>query len=518
MTDAQNAIKVQCGNCKKFIRVPANLVGRKIKCPGCQSPVVISSNSNQLPPQTSTGSTLIADDPVISRSLPDDGSLSDQATVPETGSSKSMPPEERYQTLAIIGRGGMGYVAKVKDVRLNREVAIKRILKDRVNRRLIERFLREARSLAKFSHPNIIRVYDLGEDAEGAFITMELVDGCPLWDYLQKNGALSLAISMTLARQLLDALREAHSKGIIHRDIKPQNILLTKRGRPILIDFGLAQVQEDSQMTATGAVMGTPDYMSPEQRIDSTSVDGRADLYSLGATLYTMLTGQPPRLIRTDRIPELAREFIMKLLEEDPRNRFQSAGEALEVVRKIKVEQEEELKLEAIEATSKSAQTSASLSSTFLIQCPACNREVSGRAMQCPHCGEPIQQMKKTIFCPACGKVVSKNADACPACGEPIQSHAPAPIKKQRAGGDQKSKVALVLLAFFLGCFGVHKFYTGNWGWGLIYLVLGLLTIEILCLPTGLIAFIEFIRYLVLSDEDIQIRYRQVGGNAFGFI
>ncbi len=160
-----------------------------------------------------------------------------------------------------------------------------------------ERFLNEARTMARLHHPNIVGVHDVGSDGERSFIVMEIVEGGSLMDYITEHGPMHTRLAADATLALLSALGVAHDAGVIHRDIKPQNILLSRRGRAKVTDFGIAHVADDSSdrsLTKTGSVMGTWGFMAPEQRVSARKVDGRSDVYAVGATLYTLLTNQMP--------------------------------------------------------------------------------------------------------------------------------------------------------------------------------------------------------------------------------
>ena len=204
----------------------------------------------------------------------------------------------QLEILGLLGQGGMGAVYKARQTKLDRLVALK-ILPPEVARdpAFAERFIREARSLGRLNHPQIVTVHDFG-DVDGLYyFTMEYVDGRNLRDLLQE-GPLPAAQARLLALQTCDALQYAHDEGLVHRDIKPENILLDRKGRVRIADFGLAKLVglTPTYLTLTGTheVMGTLLYMAPEQMKQAHSVDHRADLYSLGVILYEMVTGELP--------------------------------------------------------------------------------------------------------------------------------------------------------------------------------------------------------------------------------
>jgi formylglycine-generating enzyme required for sulfatase activity len=242
--------------------------------------------------------------------------------------------ESRYKIEGTLGQGGMGAVVLATDTRLDRKVAIKRILGEAAgNRMAVQRFLTEAKSIAALNHPNVVQIYDYGRAKDGPFLIMEYVDGGSLLDRC-KAGALPLDEAIGLACQLCDGLGKAHDLGIIHRDIKPANVLLTKDGTPKLTDFGLAKAEAgDHGQTMTGAVLGTPDFMPPEQRRDAALVDHRSDLWSLAATIYQMVTGRSPKIIRFNDIPAALQEVLGKALEDRQDARYQSARQLREALK-----------------------------------------------------------------------------------------------------------------------------------------------------------------------------------------
>ena len=231
------------------------------------------------------------------------------------------PANLRYQILAELGRGGMGVVYKARDRMLDRTVALKRLLSEK-NKLLIERFLSEAKSIAALNHPNIIQIYDIGKDDEGLFITTEFVEGSDLSHLLHIRGKLEPKLAIKMIVPVCKALAFAHERGVIHRDVKPANILLTKDGIPKVADFGLARLENDKDMEATGIIMGTRSYASPEQLTDSKHVDHRTDIYAVGSLFFEMLTGQNPRFIRESDIPPRFRSIILKAIERNRDNRY----------------------------------------------------------------------------------------------------------------------------------------------------------------------------------------------------
>jgi len=213
----------------------------------------------------------------------------------------------QYVLAGMLGQGGMGQVWKAWDTKLSRWTALKFLtLSDASSRK---RFEREAKLAARLRHPNIAAVYEVGEDKGRDYIAMEFVDGVSLG-----KAALSYRDAAQVIAKIARALEEAHKEGVIHRDLKPDNLMITKAGRPYVMDFGLAKtVEAESSLSVSGDVMGTPAFMSPEQaRGETETIDGRTDVYSLGATLYCLLTGEKPFQGRTSM------EIVLKVVNQEP--------------------------------------------------------------------------------------------------------------------------------------------------------------------------------------------------------
>jgi predicted Ser/Thr protein kinase len=210
----------------------------------------------------------------------------------------SIPPGTRfgdYEILEELGAGGMGKVYRARDLTLERLVALKMLAhKLSSDAAFVQRFLKEARAAARLNHPNIVQIYDFGCIDSVYYLAMEFVDGHSLGTYL-KRGHFSETESVQIIRHACRALSVAHADGIVHRDIKPDNMMLTSRGEVKLVDLGIAKrIDEDQSLTQTGQAIGTPHYISPEQIRGQKDVDPRADVYSLGATLYHLVTGHTP--------------------------------------------------------------------------------------------------------------------------------------------------------------------------------------------------------------------------------
>jgi eukaryotic-like serine/threonine-protein kinase len=210
------------------------------------------------------------------------------------GFDESTDAGTRYALRGELGRGGMGIVHLAEDTVLGREVALKELPAHLMgSKELYERFRVEARALARLSHPGIVQVFDLVQGPSGSFMAMELVRGGSLDDKLVEGTPMSVGEVARLGAALARALEHAHASGVIHRDFKPQNVLITETGDPKVTDFGLAKMQEGPKLTQAGAMMGSPAYMSPEQATGG-ATDGKTDVYSLGVTLFQMAAGRLP--------------------------------------------------------------------------------------------------------------------------------------------------------------------------------------------------------------------------------
>ncbi len=242
----------------------------------------------------------------------------------------------QLEILELLGRGGMGTVYKVRQKNLDRIIALKVIPPDAAkDPAFAERFGREARAMARMNHPNIVTVYDFGHEGDVYWLMMEYVDGVNLRHALRASH-LAPREALAIVPQVCDALQYAHDQGVVHRDIKPENVLLDRSGRVKIADFGLAKLlgkgPDDFTLTRTQQIMGTPRYMAPEQIERPTSVDHRADIYSLGVVLYEMLTGELP-LGRFEppshrvEIDVLNDQVVKRALEKSPDRRYQRASE-----------------------------------------------------------------------------------------------------------------------------------------------------------------------------------------------
>jgi CHASE2 domain-containing sensor protein/tRNA A-37 threonylcarbamoyl transferase component Bud32 len=263
--------------------------------------------------------------------------------------AETRPTLGRYEIIRELGSGAMGTVYLGKDPKINREVAIKTIRYENINESRVddvkERFFREAEAAGKLAHPNIVTIYDVGEDYDVAYMAMELLDGTDLEPFCNRENLLPLSKILKVIFSVAQALDYAHQNGVVHRDIKPENIMILGNGEVKVTDFGIARVLTSSK-TQTGIILGTPSYMSPEQ-IAGQKVDGRSDLFSLGVVLYELLSGekpfkgdslatlmysittsQPPPLNEVlSNAPEKCALVIEKALAKDKEKRYQSGLE-----------------------------------------------------------------------------------------------------------------------------------------------------------------------------------------------
>ncbi len=265
------------------------------------------------------------------------------------GEDSSLPKLPHYEMIERIGRGGMGVVYKARDERLDRTVAIKMILFGlQPDDQTMARFETEAHAVARLSHPNILAVHELGRHHGIPYLVLEYIDGANLAETLRQRKVLPWKEASELTRTLAKAIHEAHEEGVIHRDLKPGNVLMTRDNVPKVCDFGLAKlVDTDAPLTRTADVFGTPSYMAPEQIRSSRKVGPAADVYALGAMLYEMLVGRPPfqgatpleifdQVTKLDPVspkqlvPEVPRDLetiCLQCLEKDPKRRYDSAEE-----------------------------------------------------------------------------------------------------------------------------------------------------------------------------------------------
>jgi len=417
MTEPEK-VMTPCPSCGAKLAVPSTAAGKKIRCPKCQTVVAITAEMVNPPPEVAAPPMPVpqsAQRPEVS--LSDENtfagakqkkyapeSLGDEATFGGGGGSADdrftddmeiVDLAARYAIEGTLGKGGMGEVLLATDNRLKRKVAIKRVLGDMAkSQTAVRRFMTEAQSIAALNHPNIVQVYDYGRDKTGPFLILEYVDGKSLLERCQE-GAIPLEEAVDLTCQVCDGLGKAHDADIIHRDLKPANVLLTKDGVPKLTDFGLARVETgDTGQTMSGAVLGTLDFMPPEQRRDATQADARSDLWSLAATLYQMVTGKTPKIIKFKDVPQSLQDVLGKALEDAKADRYQTAREFKDALRS-------------------SLQTSAhEVADLGEGQCLSCGTKNEGHRKFCKECAVSLR-----VHCFSCNVEIPVWDKVCSECG-----------------------------------------------------------------------------------------------------
>lgn len=266
--------------------------------------------------------------------------------LPDEQRTRPMVLADRYELGRLLGRGGMAEVYLGRDVLLDRPVAVKLLSWGSDDDERVQRLRREARAAASLHHPNVVAVHDIGLSPQAVFVVMEYLEGESLSELLAREGRLPADTAVALTAQVCDALEAVHRHGVVHRDVTPGNIMICPDGVAKVMDFGIARLGGDPAVTATGLVIGTPAYMSPEQ-VRSATVDARSDVYSLGCCLFHLLTGRPPFVgsdpvalayqhvkepppspvdVQPDVSPELA-TVVLRALAKQPDERYQSAAE-----------------------------------------------------------------------------------------------------------------------------------------------------------------------------------------------
>ena len=335
-----------------------------------------------------------------------------------------------YVIESLLGAGGMAVVFRARQLSLDRFVALKILPKEYAkNKMFVGRFASEAAVLAGLNHPNIVSVIDRGNEGGVYFIVMEYVEGDSLKERLDRKGRLKPAVVFPIARQVLAGLDYSHRRGVVHRDIKPGNIMISREKVVKITDFGLAHLakqQGGADATRDNQTMGTLKYMAPEQLARAKYVDGRADLYSLGVCIYEMLTGKLP--VGTFKMPS---EFdpsldirwddlIFRVLKMEPEERYQDAKELAQALEELATTphvtiREVDLKEQEEEARAREK------AAAHLTGCPSCGHENAPTVRVCERCGAKLADLFEN--CPACGKENRVDVSVCPGCGANLDVH-----------------------------------------------------------------------------------------------
>jgi serine/threonine protein kinase len=323
-----------------------------------------------------------------------------------------------YTLLEPIGHGGMAVVYRAHQESLDRTVAVK-ILSENLaaSTEFMERFRREARTAANLRHPNVITVHDYGQDERGVpYLVLEYIEGPTLADLM--DAGLEDSRIPNLLDQIAAGLDYAHARGVIHRDIKPGNVLMTDDGRAVLADFGLAWLLEGAHLTLTGGVIGTPEYMSPEQ-VAGEPIDHRSDVYALGVVLYEMLVGERPFVADTPigvllkhlqdpapsvlearpDLPPAVGQVIARVLVKDPAERYASAGELARAFRAAFMQRPDVAAAEPVSDTEPYTVARADRGTDQKgLVCPECSKRMPAGAGICPSCKYmvPLDQLPKS--------------------------------------------------------------------------------------------------------------------------
>lgn len=373
----------------------------------------------------------------VMREIPDDAFVSRlrgaglSSGAVEAPIEPTLPPElrdhPRYKLGRFLGAGGMGVVYQAEHRLMDRQVAVKVLHGELIrNPRVLERFRHEVRAAARLNHPNIVTAYDAEQAGDAHFLVVEYIDGMSLARLVEKKGPLEIAYACNFIRQAARGLQHAHEMGMVHRDIKPHNLMLTRKGQVKILDFGLARVASESRMAASesarvhdpgltrlGELMGTPEFMAPEQITDPHLADIRADLFSLGCTLYFLVTGVPPftpesayaaLFARQPRCPRPITELrsdvpgdlvalLNRLLANEPADRFQTPAELVKALGAAPKPALNENPGPLPERNGGGEPTIVKVEpGVFLARCPFCTagvripRRALGASIPCPHC------------------------------------------------------------------------------------------------------------------------------------
>jgi tRNA A-37 threonylcarbamoyl transferase component Bud32 len=316
-----------------------------------KSPALPSAGASHVAPSSAAMSDAITQQHTELGSAPT--RLSERAPAGGPGFVVGQRVANRFVIERKLGAGGMGEVYLAHDSVLDERVALKTVSAALLAPSTLDRFRREAQAARRITHPNIVRIHDLGQDGATYFISMEYIEGETLRQYAHRAGPLSSAEIKRIALSLCDGLQAAHAAGVVHRDLKPDNVLIDRQSQVRVIDFGLARLDSHNGLTATGAVLGTPDYMAPEQ-LRGEPADARTDVYAMGCILYYLVRGTAPferasaiavGLAHCQDMPELpaqlgdhgddVRALILRALEKNPASRFQSAAELRTAIESI---------------------------------------------------------------------------------------------------------------------------------------------------------------------------------------
>lgn len=450
---------------------------------------------------------------------------------------KDLRDHPKYKIGRCLGAGGMGLVYHAEHRVMERAVALKIIHRDLFRHPLaVERFHQEVKAAARLAHPNIVAAYDAEQAGETHFLVMEFVDGITLSRLIAKRGPLSVAHACNYARQAALGLQHAFENGMVHRDIKPQNLMLTRKGQIKILDFGLARLAGESSeaaalpagklkpgITSAGDIMGTPDYMAPEQSMDSRKADIRADIYSLGCTLYFLLTGQTPftegsaqtkvfshRYFQPPAVTELRDDLpaemasvVKKMMAKDPADRYQTPAEVVKALTPFAtkppafpLEASASKETERVHTTSKVGAVKPSEPATphrsdkvigFLSRCPYCPtrvrlpRKALGVSIRCPQCANfftavPEEEGSATPTPHKSDSTKQEAAASAPTFASPKGDSAakppprPAPIVDPTPADG--SKTLITLGAAILACAGLVYLFSVNLPFALVAAVL----------------------------------------------
>lgn len=364
------------------------------------------------------------------------GSMSESGRAPAFAPGLVVGAHGRYELIELAGQGGMGTVYKARDRKLDRTVALKRLrAEDAAGRLVLDRFDREARSIAQLTHTNIVAVYDYDRDDDGPYIVMEFVNGLPL-DVQLRDGAFPEDEAVRIFEGVCRGVGYAHKRGIIHRDIKPSNVMLDEDGVPKLLDFGLARGAAGLELSMSGYGMGTLDYAAPEQKRDAKNVDERADIYSLGATFYELLTGLKPVPLHVAKAPARWQDIIAKSCEPVPADRFKNLENLL-------------ASIDGVRASHVLTSAGDELDD---LSCPDCKTMNTLEARFCRKCGAGL-----FVPCPACEADLRLGLRHCDKCGASVdlakrvlelRTQAETAVEERRLGVAERTMIeALEILA-----------------------------------------------------------------------